>query len=105
VVFPFGSVLRMYKGARGPKSDSCSEGTRLARDGRQPARKRRKSAVICFQNGPKKAKSIGQVNPNCERMKLLRAAEAPQQRQARLEQNIQRLHFVTSARTLVKVKY
>jgi hypothetical protein len=35
---------------------------------------------------PRKRKSIGRVNPNSLRMKL-RAAETPQQRQARLEQN------------------
>jgi hypothetical protein len=35
--------------------DSSIEGRRLARDGPQPAWKRRKSAVICFQNAPKKA--------------------------------------------------
>jgi hypothetical protein len=69
VVFSLESVLRLYKGGRGPESDGSSEGTRLARDGHQPARKRRKSAVICFQNGSKKA----EVNPNCKGMKLLRA--------------------------------
>jgi hypothetical protein len=42
-LFSFGSLLRLYKGAHGPESDSCSEGTRLARDGHQSARKKRKS--------------------------------------------------------------
>jgi hypothetical protein len=77
----------MYKGGRGPESDSCSEGTRLASDGRQPARKRRKTAVISFQNGPKKAEIYWTSQSELQRMKLLRAAETPQQRQARLEQN------------------
>jgi hypothetical protein len=29
VVFSFGSVLRLYKGGRGPESESWSEGTRV----------------------------------------------------------------------------
>jgi hypothetical protein len=66
VVFSFGSFLGLYKGGHGPESDSCSEGTRLARDGRQPARKRRKSAVICFQNGPTKAEIYWTSQPELQ---------------------------------------
>jgi hypothetical protein len=54
VVFSFRSILELHKGGCGPRGYSSSEGTRLARDGRQPARKRRESAVIRFQNGSKK---------------------------------------------------
>jgi hypothetical protein len=50
--------------------------------------KRRGSPLLfAFRKAPRKRKSIGQVNPNCKWMKLLRAAETPQQRQARSEQN------------------
>jgi hypothetical protein len=40
--------------------------------------------LLAFRMAPRKRKSIGRVNPNSLRMKLLRAAETPQQRQARL---------------------
>jgi hypothetical protein len=43
--------------------------------------------LFAFRMAPRKRKSIGQVNPNCKRMKFLIAAETPQQRQTRLEQN------------------
>jgi hypothetical protein len=43
--------------------------------------------LIAFRMAPRKRKSIGQVNWNCKRTKLLRAAENTQQRQARLEHN------------------
>jgi hypothetical protein len=35
---------------------------------------------------PKKRASIGQINPQARRAKLLRAAETPEQRESRLEQ-------------------
>jgi hypothetical protein len=74
VVFSFGSILRLYKGARGPESDSCSEGTRLAKNGRQPARKRRKTAVICFQNGPKKAEIYWTSQPELQEDEVLNSS-------------------------------
>jgi hypothetical protein len=43
--------------------------------------------LVAFRMAPRKWKSIGRVNPNSLRMKLLRAAETPQQRQVCLEQN------------------
>jgi hypothetical protein len=76
VVFSFGSVLRLYKGGRGPESDSCSEGTRLARVGRQPARKRRRSAVICFQNGPKKAEIYWTSHPELQTDEVVKSRPA-----------------------------
>jgi hypothetical protein len=68
VTLTFGTVLRLYKGG-------------LPGRGVSPLLR-----VFAFRLAPRKRKSIGQVNPNCNRMKLLRAAETPQQRQARLEQ-------------------
>jgi hypothetical protein len=73
VVFSFGSVLRLYKGGRGPESDSCSEGTRQGRDGRQPARKRRKSAVIRFHNGSKKAEIYWTSQPELQRDEVVKS--------------------------------
>jgi hypothetical protein len=67
VVFSSGSVLELHKGGRGPRGYSSREGRKLAKDGRQPAPKRRKSAVICFQNGPKKAEIYWRSQPELER--------------------------------------
>jgi hypothetical protein len=74
VVFSFGSVLELHKGGREPRGYSSSEGRRLARDGRQPARKGRKSAVtcICFQNGPKKAEIYWTSQPDLQRDEVVK---------------------------------
>jgi hypothetical protein len=76
VVLSFESVLRPYIGSRGPESDSCSDGTRLARDGRQPAPKRRKSADICFQNGSKKAEIYWPSQPELQKDEVVKGRHA-----------------------------
>jgi hypothetical protein len=43
--------------------------------------------VLAFRMATRKRKCTGGLDPNSLRMKLLRVAETPQQRQARLEQN------------------
>jgi hypothetical protein len=89
-VFSFGSVLRLYKGGREPcwrmpavsycllacllESDSCSEGTRLARGDRRPAQK--KSAVICFQNDNKKAEIYWTSQPELQRDEVVKGSPA-----------------------------
>jgi hypothetical protein len=73
VVFSFGSVLELHKGGRGPRGYSSNEGRRLARDGRQPARKRRKSAVTCFQNGSKKAEIYWTSQPELQRDEVVKS--------------------------------
>jgi hypothetical protein len=73
VVPSFGSVLELHKGGRGPRGYSSSEGRRLARDGRQPSRKRRKSAVIRIQNGSKKAEIYWTSQPELQRDEVVRS--------------------------------
>jgi hypothetical protein len=72
VMFSFGSVLELHIGGRGPRGYSSSEGRRLARDGRQPARKRWKSAVIRFQNGSKKAEIYWTRQPELQRDEVVK---------------------------------
>jgi hypothetical protein len=76
VVFSFGSILELHKGGRGPRGFSCSEGRRMARDGRQPARKKRKSAVICFQNGSKKAEIYWTNQPELQKDEVVESKAA-----------------------------
>jgi hypothetical protein len=52
---------------------SSSEGRRLARDGRQPAWKRRKSDVICFQNGSKKVEIYWTSQPELQRDEVVKS--------------------------------
>jgi hypothetical protein len=52
---------------------SSSEGRRLARNGRQPARKRRKSAVIRLQNGPKKTEIYWTSQPELQRDEVVKS--------------------------------
>jgi hypothetical protein len=74
MVFSFGSVLELHKGGRGPKSYSSSEGRMLASDGRQPDRKGRKSAVICFQNGSKKAEVYWTSQPELQMDEVVKSS-------------------------------
>jgi hypothetical protein len=60
---------------RGLESDSCSDSTRLARDGRQPARKK-KSAVISFKNGTKKAEIYLRSQPELQKDEVVKGRSA-----------------------------